>query len=68
MYEVDMSDLVGTVGDFYGAANNVFGYRGSYFEAVEDPDDGYRSCLDMVRSIERPTGLFGTPIAHVRVE
>lgn len=65
-----MEFKVGMEADFYGVDNNNFKLGDSVFEAVEDPEDGYRSMLAEVKTITDPAGLifFQTPIARVRVK
>ncbi len=73
MYEFDFDTMiVGHEFEFYGVDNLQFklGIDGFTFvlEAVEDPDDGYRSYLSCVQ-ISEPDGIFfPTPVAKVRVE
>ena len=43
-----LEHLVGREFDFYGVNNESFALDGEVYTAVEDPDDGYRSCLDSV--------------------
>lgn len=59
----------GLEADFFGVDNNYFKLDGCVFEAVEDPDDGYRSCMEEVRMKDSSAGLifFQTPLALVRV-
>lgn len=54
---------------FFGVDGNCLKLDGSVFEAVEDPDDGYRSSLDYVepRSAEGKV-FFGQPVDTVRLE
>lgn len=64
--------MVGYVYEFYGVDNNTFciGINGKRcaFEALEDPDDGYRSYLDSVVVSLKKHIFFQTPIANVRLE
>ncbi len=59
----------GLEADFYGVDNECFKLEQFVFEAVEDPDDGYRSCMQEVRMKDDTEGLifFTTPLARVRV-
>ena len=71
MGSIDLDTLVGPTWDFYGVDNNFFKLDGFVYEAMEDADDGYRSCLAEVRVANdndayRPT-FFTQPIAQVRV-
>ena len=43
-----LEHLVGREFDFYGVNNESFALDDQVYTAVEDPDDGYRSCLDSV--------------------
>lgn len=55
--------------DFYGAADNQFRLNSTTWEAVEDPDDGYRSHLGFIEANpEKPAILFNEPIARIMVE
>lgn len=60
-------DIVGIVGLFFGAHTNCFKIGDLVFEAVEDPDDGYRSMLDEVRLVETPFGFFSQPLDEIEV-
>lgn len=61
-------DLVGKpdVYAFYGVYNNCFKLGSVIFEAIEDPDDGYRSYLD---TITLSSGIFPVkqPLAYVQI-
>ena len=58
--------------DFYGVDNESFclGSNGSrmVLEAVENPDDGYRSYFGCFRTAEVGKIFFGSPIARVVLE
>ena len=69
---MDMSELDGQVFKFYGVDNLRFKLGPTVYEAVEDQEDGYRSCLEEL--LEVPTSksdkggiFFGTRLALVRV-
>lgn len=66
---MNFDDMVGKEFDFYGVDNNAFKLDDTVFEAIENPDDGYRSMLDSVE-VKDPTGLifFSVPVARVKVE
>lgn len=70
MTEPEMSEFEKTIGrwyDFHGVDNNRFKLGKRVFEALEDPDDGYRSYLG---SIERGAseGIFyPDPLERVKV-
>lgn len=53
---------------FYGVDNNTFKLGDTVFEAVGDPDDGYRSYMSSV-VVKDPDGLvfFTSPLASVRL-
>jgi hypothetical protein len=55
--------------DFYGAAEHQFKLDDTVWEAVEDPDDGYRSHLGFMAIVQEADRsiFFQTPIARVRV-
>lgn len=66
--------LVGLELDYYGCdqADNTFKVDEIIFKVLEDPDDGYRSCLgtmDYTRiHRDRPTSIFyRKPIATVKI-
>lgn len=54
---------------FYGVDGNCFKLGSNVYEAIEDPDDGYRSYLGCIQ-VREPSGLvfFKRPLALVRVE
>lgn len=61
--------IIGQEFDFYGAAENQFKLGDVVWEAVEDPSDGYRSCLGcIIVKPESQTIFFKTPISRVRVD
>jgi hypothetical protein len=64
--------LVGQEYDFYGVDTACFalgvGEGVVVFEAIEDPDDGYRSHLDTIIVNMEGKIFFRTPIARVRLE
>jgi hypothetical protein len=53
---------------FYGVDNNSFKLGKQVFEAIEDPEDGYRSCLGSIE-VKDPKGLifFKTAVDTVKV-
>ena len=53
--------------DFYGVCNNEFKLDDDVWEAVEDPDDGYRSYMDSVQKKESDGIFFGKPLARVKI-
>lgn len=53
---------------FYGVAGNFFRLNDMVFEAVEDPDDGYRSALDTIRVANSDNLIFlKLPLAEVKI-
>lgn len=59
---------VGNEFAFYGAAENQFKLDDTVWEAIEDPDDGYRSHLDTVLvKPDSQTIFFQTPVARVKL-
>lgn len=65
--KTEFDKTVGKWYDFHGVDNNRFKLGTRVFEAIEDPDDGYRSYLG---SIERTDGegiFFPQPLARVKV-
>lgn len=53
--------------DFFGVDGNAFKVGGAALEAVEDPDDGYRSCLKELRTAPDGSIFFRSPVARVCV-
>ena len=52
---------------FYGVHSHKFKLGDVVFEAIEDPDDGYRSYLESV-VLSKPTGIFSKqPLTQVYV-
>lgn len=43
--------------------NGIFSLDGVAYEAVEDPDDGYRSYMDEIRIIKPVKKMFEIPVA-----
>lgn len=71
MDKIDLDTLIGPTWAFYGVDNNFFKIDGLVLEAMEDPDDGYRSALAEVRvakDIEeyKPT-FFNQPVAQIKI-
>ena len=71
---VAQQNLVGREFYFFGVDNNQFRLWDVVqedlltLEAVEDPDDGFRSCLEGLVRVEDKEGIFfDTPIALVRI-
>lgn len=52
--------------DFYGVCNNEFKLNDTVYEAVEDPDDGYRSYLGSIEVKNSDGIFFGMPLARVK--
>ncbi len=61
------TDLIGKRFSFYGACNNQFRLGGITWEAIEDEDDGYRSCLDTIKVVRSEEIFYQTPLAEVIV-
>lgn len=64
--------LVGYSWDFFGVENNIFvigaGNNIIAFEALEDPDDGYRSHLDKIESVSLKNIIYNrNPIAEIKI-
>jgi hypothetical protein len=63
--------LLGGVVDYYGAdgGENEFKIDGIVFKVLEDPEDGYRSCLGTIEYSAASNGIFfPNPVARVRIE
>lgn len=72
MTSIDFATLRACGGlDFYGVCNNTFqlglGDTKLTYEAVEDPDDGYRSYLETIKCVDESGIYFRTPIAMVTI-
>lgn len=52
---------------FYGICDNCFKLDGTIYEAIEDKDDGYRSCLESVIVVKGKKIFFPNPVATVKV-
>jgi hypothetical protein len=52
---------------FYGVWDNQFKLNDKVFEALEDPDDGYRSYLGTIAVVETESIFFPNPLAAVKV-
>lgn len=59
--------MIGRWHDFYGVDNNRFKLGARLFEAIEDPDDGYRSYLGSVERVDGAGIFFPQPLARVKV-
>ena len=65
---VSMESLENKTFPFYGVCDNCFKLGGIAYEAVEDPDDGYRSMMEGIRVIDPTTKIFfRRSIAQVKV-
>ena len=65
------SSLVGSEVDYFGAdgADNTFKIDNIAFKVLEDPNDGYRSCLGVIEYGEQNSSIFfHSSIARVRIE
>lgn len=67
----NFQELIGGEFLFYGISNYTFKLDDKIWEAVEDPNDGYRSCLEDIKLVNKgsvATGIyFQQPIAIVKV-
>jgi hypothetical protein len=59
-----------TIYKFYGVDSNCFKLNDTIYEAVEDPDDGYRSCMEELRVVAEPDNLIfhSLPLANVLMQ
>ena len=65
------ASLDGAVLDYYGAddAEHEFRVDEIIFKVLEDPNDGYRSCLGVIEYGNQSSAIFfRKPIAKVRIE
>jgi len=65
------NSLVGSEVNYYGAdsAEHAFKIDDIVFKVLEDPNDGYRSCLGVIEYGEQNSSIFfHTPVARVRIE
>lgn len=60
-------DLVNSVFDFYGVDNSEFKLNEVVYEAIEDPDDGWRSYLSSIEVKESNGIFFKQPLAKIKV-
>jgi hypothetical protein len=65
---MNFKELVGKEVGFYGVDNETFKVDEHVFQAIEDPDDGYRSYLGSIK-LKSSDGLnfFRQPIARVKI-
>lgn len=63
----DFTRLVGRQFRFYGVCNHEFKLNDAVWEALEDEDDGYRSCMDTVCRKNSDGIFFERPLARVIV-
>ncbi len=65
-------DLIGEDFLFYGVSNYMFKLDDVVYEAVEDPIDGYRSCMEEIRVVlgtsAKSEPFYREPITIVQVE
>jgi len=61
-------EMVGKTFKFYGVHCNCFKLNTLVWEAIENPDDGYRSYLDSVIRIGQKLVFSSREFARVRVE
>jgi hypothetical protein len=52
---------------FYGVFNNCFKLGSLVFEALEDPDDGYRSYLKSIKVVKSDAIFSKRPLAFVQI-
>lgn len=53
---------------FYGICGNEFKIGSMIWEAIEDPDDGYRSYFDSIQRNASTGIFFKEPIAIIKIE
>jgi hypothetical protein len=71
MARTHFQNLTGMELDYYGAdaGDHTFKVDDIVFKVLEDPNDGYRSCLGTIDyTNEHNSIFFGTPVARVRIE
>ena len=71
MARTHFQNLTGLELDYYGAdaGDNTFKVDDIVFKVLEDPNDGYRSCLGTIDYTDEHNSIFfRTPIARVRIE
>jgi|1_EtaG_2_1085319.scaffolds.fasta_scaffold39633_3 hypothetical protein len=71
MARTHFQNLTGLELDYYGAdaGDHTFKVDDIVFKVLEDPNDGYRSCLGTIDYTgEHNSIFFGTAIARVRIE
>ncbi len=65
------NSLINSEVDYYGAdsGHHSFKIDNIAFKVLEDPNDGYRSCLGVIEYGEQNDSIFfSSPIAKVRIE
>lgn len=66
---MEFTDMIGGEYKFYGVDNHCFKVGFYTFEAVEDPDDGYRSWMDCIKvKDDNELIFFRTSLATVKLE
>ena len=70
-FDLDLVAGTGREFKFYGAHSCMFKLDSITLEAIEDPNDGYRSYLNSIVITKEeegtPGGFFKTPLANVRI-
>lgn len=69
--KVEFKSLVGKELNFYGAWGNYFKLGPTVFQAIENPDDGYRSYLESIEvedDVKKKVHFFSKPLGKVRIE
>lgn len=66
-FDIETACKQHTIFDFYGAHSNCLKLNSMVIEALEDPDDGYRSYCGAIILRTDPGGFFNQPLARVRV-
>ena len=65
------NSLIGSEVDYYGADGSEHSFKidNIAFKVLEDPNDGYRSCLGVIEYGEQNNSIFfHSPVARVRIE
>jgi len=71
MARTHFQNLTGLELDYYGAdaGDHTFKVDDIVFKVLEDPNDGYRSCLGTIDYTDEHNSIFfRTPVARVRIE
>lgn len=68
MRKIKFEELVGETGSLYlNTDTNRFQIGSCIFEAIENPDDGYRSMMDEIVLVTDQAQKIGSPLASIEI-